>query len=369
MGRSSRLRLTALATAVAALLAGCAGYMFGRPTPVPGSGPHGMPQPTATEIAAGANPNPRGPQINPFVAELRPRRVQAVENPYAWLQDVRSSKSRHWLLVESRTTRKALAALPRRAWIRHRLEQLRSGDLRDASRDLIVQHTLYLTPDGVRLPMEVVHRRGIALDGNQPTLLSVYHLTGKPAARLLRPLVLVWVEMGGVYARAEVRNGLAKVAAPVGAGKVPDRAIALDDLFSAAQALIDDHYTRRERLGIEGRGFGGLMAGAAVVARPQFFGAALPTGTWAQYRAIASANCFPPTLIAAGDPNGDFRPWRGYELAAALQAQQVCRHPILVRPQSEEPTGEPGTEERERTADELAFAAKWLGARGPGSAP
>lgn len=373
MGRSRRLRRTALATAVAAalaaLLTGCAGYLFGRPTPVPGSGPHGMPQPTATEIAVGANPNPRGPQVNPFVAELRPRGAEAVENPYAWLEDVRSSKTRHWLLVESRATRKALAAIPERAWILRRLEELQGGALRGASNDVVVQRLLYLTPDGVRLPMEVAHRRGITLDGNQPTLLTVYHSTGKPAPGLLQPLVLVWIQMGGVYARAEVRNGLAKVAAPQGAGKVPDRSIALGDLYSAAQALIDDHYTRRERLGIQGRGFGGLMAGAAITLRPDFFGAALPTGTWAQYRQIASANCFPPTLIAAADHDGDFRPWRGYELAAALQAEQVCRHPILVRAESEEAEAEPGMDARERTADELAFAGKWLGARVPGSAP
>ncbi len=365
MGRSRTLRRTALATALAGLLAGCAGYMFGRPTAVPGSGPHGMPQPTATQIAAGANPNPRGPQMNQFVAELRPRGAQAVEDPYLWLKDVRSSKTRHWVLVESRATRKALAAIPQRAWILRRLEQLRGGALRGASNDVTVQHVLYLTPDGVRLPMEVAHRRGMVLDGNQPTLLSVYHATGKPAPRLLRPLVLVWLEMGGVYARAEVRNGLGKVAAPRGAGKVPDRSIALGDLFSAAQSLIDDHYTRRERLGIHGRGFGGLMAGAAVALRPQFFGAALPTGTWAQYRDIASGHCFPPTLIAAAD----VRPWRGYELAAALQAQQLCGHPILVRAESEEAAGEPVREARERTADELAFAGKWLGAHVPGSAP
>ncbi|HET9107091.1 MAG TPA: prolyl oligopeptidase family serine peptidase [Steroidobacteraceae bacterium] len=373
MGRYRWPRRTALATALvgllAGLLAGCAGYTIGRPTPVPGTGPHGMPQPTATQIAAGANPNPRGPQMNPFVAELRPPGAPAAANPYAWLQDVRSSKTRHWILVEARATRKALAAIPQRAWIVSRLRQLQGGGIRAASSDVVVTHILYLTPDGVRLPMEVAHRRGLALDGNRPTLLSVYHSTGKPVARLLQPFVLVWLEMGGVYARAEVRNGLAKVPAPQGGGKVPDRSIALGDLFSAAQSLIDDHYTRRARLGIHGRGFGGLMAGAAVTVRPEFFGAALPTGTWREYRRIASGDCFPPTLIVTAEHDGDFRPWRGYELAAALQAEQLCGHPILLRVESDEGAGAPAAQRRERMADELAFAARWLGARAPGSAP
>jgi prolyl oligopeptidase PreP (S9A serine peptidase family) len=373
MGRYTGLRRTALATALggllAALLAGCAGYVLGRPTPVPGNGPHGMPQPTATEIATGANPNPRGPQMNPFVAELRPPGAPAAGNPYAWLHNVRSSKTRHWILVESRATRKALAALAQRAWILRRLEQLEGGGMRAASPAIVTTRILYLSPDGVRLPMDVVHRRGLALDGNEPTLLSVYHSTGKPVAPLLQPFVRVWLEMGGVYARAEVRNGLAKVAAPQGMGRVPDRSIALGDLFSAAQSLIDEHYTRRARLGIYGRGFGGLLAGAAVTRRPEFFGAALPTGTWMEYRRITSGDCFPPTLVVTAEHDGDFRPWRGYELAAALQAEQLCGHPILLRVESEEGAEEPVAQRRERMADELAFAGQWLGARPPGNAP
>ena len=141
----------------------------------------------------------------------------------------------------------------------------------------------------------------------------------KPPGPLLQPLVLVWIEMGGVYARAQVRDGVDPAPAPArGRARSPDRSTALSDLFAAAQSLIDQRYTRRARLGIYGRGFGGLMAGAAVTQRPDFFGAALPTGTWAQYRQISSGNCFPPTLIVTAEHDGTIRPWRGYELAAVL---------------------------------------------------
>lgn len=358
-----------LAAALAGLLAGCAGVRIGEPTAVPGNGPHGMPQPTATQIAAGANPAPRGPQLNPFVAELQPSGARPRENPYGWLENAQSGKTRHWILVETRAARKALAAIPQRAWILSRLEQLQGGDVRGASRDVVVKHVLYLSPDGVRLPMEIALRRDLALDGDRPTLLSVYHATGKPPAALLRPFVLVWLEMGGVYARAEVRNGLATVSAPQGAGKVPDRSIALGDLFAAAQSLIDDHYTRRARLGVYGRGFGGLLAGAAITRRPEVFGAALPTGTWAEYSDVTSGNCFPPTLIVTAEHDGGIRPWRGYELAAALQAEQLCRNPILIRVDRNEGPGEPAAQARERAADELAFAGQWLGAQAPGKAP
>jgi prolyl oligopeptidase PreP (S9A serine peptidase family) len=370
MGRLRRLRRICLAASVAGLLSGCAGVLIGHPTPVPGSGPHGMPQPTATQIAIGANPSPPAPRMNPFVAQLQRPGAPVSGNPYGWLQQVHSGRTRHWILIENRATRRAIAALPQRAWIRDRLAQLEArGETAGAANDVVVQHALYLTPDGTRLPMEIAHRRDLTRDGNQPTLLTVYHPADKPPARLLQPFVLVWVEMGGVYARAEVRNGLARVAAPRGARKVPDRSIALSDLFAAAQSLIDQRYTRRQRLGIYGRGFGGLMAGAAVTGRPDYFGLALPTGTWAEYRAISSGNCYPPTLIVTAEHDGDIRPWRGYELAAALQAEQLCRHPILIRVDTGEGPGQRAAEERGRQADQLAFAAQWLRARAPAAAP
>ncbi|MGH8318077.1 MAG: prolyl oligopeptidase family serine peptidase [Steroidobacteraceae bacterium] len=364
MGRYTRLRRIPLAAAVAGLLAGCAGVMLGRPTPAPGAGPLGVPQPTATQIAVGANPSPSAPPMYPFVAQVRPLGARGSGNPYSWLENVHSSRVRHWIFFENRTAAKALARIPQRAWISRRLAQLPAGRLTLPDDD-VVKRIFYLGPDGARLPMEIAYRRGLARDGNRPTLLSVYHSTGKPPEPLLQPLVLVWLEMGGVYARAEVRNGLARVPAPRGVVRMPDRSIALSDLLAAAQSLVDRHYTRQARLGIYGRGFGGLMAGAAVALRPDLFGAALPSGTWGQYRQIATGNCFPPTLVMTAEHGGNIRPWQGYELAAVLHAEQICRHPILIRIESDAGPGQPLSARRERAADELAFAAKWLGARVP----
>lgn len=364
MGNDRRVRRISLAAGLTGLLAGCAGFMVGQPTPVPGKGPLGVPQPTATQVAVGANPNPSAPRMNTVVAQVRPRGARPGANPYAWLENVHSKRTQHWISVENQATAKALAGIPERAWIASRLEQLEGAAAPGASNDVVTEHLLYLGPDGTRLPMEIAHRRDSARDGNQPTLLSVYRAAGKPKGTLLRPFVLVWVEMGGVYARAEVRDGAASVPAPRGAATLPDRSLALSDLFAAAQSLIDQRYTRRARLGIYGRGFGGLLAGAAITQRPDFFGAALPTGTWAEYRQVGSGTCFPPTLIATAEGDGTIRPWQGYELAAVLQAEQICGRPILIRIDGEG-TGEPQSVQREREADQLAFAAKWLGARAP----
>ena len=352
-----------LLAAAAGLLAGCA-LLVGTPTTVPGPGRLDVPQPTATQIAVGENPNPRGPRINQFVAQVNPPGAHRRANPYAWLENVHSGRTRHWIAGENRATARALAAIPQRAWISTRLEQLQAGGRAEAAADVVVEHVHYIGPDGTALPMEIAHRRDLPHDGNRPALLTVYGSTSKPD-RLLEPFVLVWLEMGGVYARAEVRDSLAVVAGPHGSPASPDWSIAISDLFAAGQSLIDHRYTHRQRLGIYGRGFAGLMAGAAVTLRPDFFGAALPTGTWSQYRQIASGNCFPPTLITTAERDGNIRPWQGYELAAVLQAEQICGRPILIKIDADEGSGAPASIRRARAADELAFAGKWLGATPP----
>jgi prolyl oligopeptidase PreP (S9A serine peptidase family) len=364
MGRQRRL-LGTIAAGAAGLLAGCA-LLVGQPTTVPGPGRLDVPQPTATQIATGANPNPSTPQMNQFAVQVNPRGPSHEANPYRWLENVHSGRTRHWIFVENQTTAKALAAIPQRAWIRGRLEQLQVGGGAAAAGDIVVERSFFVASDGTRLRMEIAHRRDLARDGNQPTLLTVDHPTGKTPGRLLQPFVLVWLEMGGVYARAEVRNGLVPEPTAPGTAAPSDKPISLSDLFAAAQSLIDRHYTRRARLGIYGRGFGGLMAGAAVALRPDFFGAALPTGTWQQYRLIATGNCFPPTLITTAERDGNIRPWQGYELAAVLQAEQICSHrPILLRVDRDDGRWQPVAARRERAADELAFAAKWLVAQPP----
>jgi prolyl oligopeptidase PreP (S9A serine peptidase family) len=358
MARHARLRRIS-AAAMVSLLGGCAGVALA-PKPVPAAGPMGVPGPTATQIGVGANPNPSGPRMNQFVAQVKPPGRGAGANPYRWLEDVHSGRTSHWIARENQATAKALAAIPQRDSVRRRLERLQTGGRAGSSNDIVVERAFYIGPDGSRLPMEIAHRRGSARDGNQATLLTVYRATGQPPEPILRPFVLAWLEMGGVYARAQVRDRLAPAPAARSAATLPDRSIALGDLFAAGQSLIDHGYTRPGRLGIYGRGFGGLMAGAAVALRPDFFGAALPTGTWPQYQQIASGNCFPPTLITTAMHDGNIRPWQGYELAAALQAEQICRHPILIRVDRDDGAGEP-VARRERDADELAFAAKWLG--------
>src|SRR5215469_9454089 len=123
MGSLRRLYRISLVAGLVGLVAGCAGVTIGQPTPVPGRGPLGVPQPTATQIAVGANPAPSAPRMNPFVAQVRPPGARPGANPYAWLENVHSGRTRHWIAKDNQEAVRALAALPQRAGIRSQLEQ------------------------------------------------------------------------------------------------------------------------------------------------------------------------------------------------------------------------------------------------------
>src|ERR1700691_4715320 len=126
MGRHRQLRPIIFATGVAGLLAGCA-LLVGQPATVPAPGRLDVPQPTATQVAAGANPNPSTPQMNQFAVQVNPPGMGHAVNPYRWLENVHSGRTRHLIIVENRAAANALAAIPQRAWIRTRLAQLEGG--------------------------------------------------------------------------------------------------------------------------------------------------------------------------------------------------------------------------------------------------
>ena len=154
MARHRRLHPIIFAAGAAGLLAGCA-MLVGQPTTVPGPGRLDVPQPTATQIATGANPNPSTPRINQFAVQVNPLGMGHAANPYRWLEDVHSGRTRHWIFVENRMAANALAAMPQRAWIRTRLEQLEAGGHAGVADDVVVERAFYVASDGTRLRMEI----------------------------------------------------------------------------------------------------------------------------------------------------------------------------------------------------------------------
>jgi prolyl oligopeptidase len=268
-----------------------------------------------------------------------------------------------------------------------------------ASTDVYVtEQVFYTSKDGTRIPMFITHRKDMEKNGNQPTLLYGYGGFNVSLTPAFRPSVLVWLEMGGVYAEANLRGGGEYGEAWHQAGTRAQKQNVFDDFIAGAEYLINERYTRPSRLAIHGRSNGGLLTGAVLVQRPDLFGAALPAvGVLDMLRYhTASANarqwssdyglsenpddfpallayspvhnvkdgkCYPPTLITTADHDDRVVPWHSYKFAAALQHAQSCANPILIRVETRagHGAGKPVWMQIEDFADQWAFLAQHLG--------
>jgi prolyl oligopeptidase len=261
----------------------------------------------------------------------------------------------------------------------------------------ITEQVFYNSKDGTRIPMYITHRRDLTKSGDNATLLYGYGGFNISATPLYRPQVQAWLEMGGVFAEANLRGGGEYGEAWHKAGTLANKQHVFDDFIAAAEYLIHEHYTRPARLGIHGRSNGGLLVGAVLTQRPDLFGAALPAvgvldmlryqtasanaRQWSsdfgsaedpeQFKALYAYSpvqnvkkgaCYPPTLITTADHDDRVVPWHSYKFAASLQAAQVCSNPILIRIETRagHGAGKPVWMQVEDYADQLGFVARWL---------
>jgi len=273
----------------------------------------------------------------------------------------------------------------------------------DAQTDqYVTEQIFYNSKDGTRVPMYITHRRDMVRDGNQPLLLYGYGGFDVSLLPAFRASVLAWLEMGGVYAEANLRGGGEYGENWHKAGTLANKQNVFDDFISAAEYLIRERYTRSARLGIHGRSNGGLLVGAALTQRPDLFGVALPAvgvldmlryhtasanaRQWSsdyglsedaeQFKALYSYSpyhnvkktCYPPTLITTADHDDRVVPWHSFKFAAALQAAQICSNPILIRVETRagHGAGKPLWMQIEDFSDQWAFAAQALGMPVPG---
>jgi prolyl oligopeptidase len=264
--------------------------------------------------------------------------------------------------------------------------------------DFVTEQVFYTSKDGTRVPMYITHRRDLVKNGDTPFLLYGYGGFNISATPSYRPQVQAWLELGGAFAEANLRGGGEYGEAWHKAGTLANKQHVFDDFIAAAEYLIREHYTRSARLGIHGRSNGGLLVGAVETQRPDLFAAALPAvgvldmlryhtasanaRQWSsdfglaedpdQFRALYAYSpvqnvkkglCYPPTLITTADHDDRVVPWHSYKFAAALQAAQICANPILIRVETRagHGAGKPVWMQVDDYADQLAFAAKWLG--------
>jgi prolyl oligopeptidase len=266
--------------------------------------------------------------------------------------------------------------------------------------ELVVKQIEYRSADGTRVPMFLVHRADLTLDGTNPTILYGYggfDISMTPGfLTAWRP----WLTRGGVYAIANLRGGGERGAAWHQAGMLEQKQNVFDDFYAAADWLVANGYTRRDRLGVSGRSNGGLLTGVTITQRPELAAAAIvgvplldmlryqhflmarywvpeygsaedPTQfgflhAYSPYQNVAPGTAYPAVLLTAAENDSRVHPLHARKMAAALQAATASDHaakPILLRVDRDVGHG-PGKplEDRIRdAADELLFMARQLG--------
>jgi prolyl oligopeptidase len=253
----------------------------------------------------------------------------------------------------------------------------------------------YTSADGTRVPMFLTYKAGMERNGNNPTLLYGYggfNISETPSFRVDR---LVWLEMGGIFAHANLRGGGEYGEAWHLAGTKTQKQNVFDDFIAAAEYLIAEGYTSTPRLAIQGGSNGGLLVGAVLTQRPELFGAALPAVgvldmlryhtaslnarqwssdyglseneeefralyAYSPYQNVGDGTCYPPTLVTTADRDDRVVPWNSFKFAAALQHAQSCENPILVRVETRagHGAGKPTWMRIEEVADAWSFL-KW----------
>jgi prolyl oligopeptidase len=259
------------------------------------------------------------------------------------------------------------------------------------------RQVFYNSKDGTRVPMFITLKKGTVLNGNNPTILYGYggfNLSQTPSFSATN---LVWMEMGGIYAVANIRGGSEYGKEWHEGGMLDKKQNVFDDFIGAAEYLIKEKYTSTPKLAISGGSNGGLLVGAVLNQRPDLFGAALPavgvmdmlrfqkfTIGWAwtsdygssddpkqfEYlkaysplHNIKTGTRYPATFITTADHDDRVVPGHSFKYAATLQAAQAGPAPVLIRigTNAGHGGGKPTAKRIEEAADALAFLVKNLG--------
>jgi prolyl oligopeptidase len=249
----------------------------------------------------------------------------------------------------------------------------------------------YSSKDGARVPMFLSYKKGLKLDGQNPTLLYAYGGFDVAETPDFRPSTVEWMQMGGVYAVANIRGGSEYGEAWHQAGMRAKKQNVFDDFIAGAEWLIANKFTSTPKLAIFGGSNGGLLIGAVLNQRPDLFGAAMPAvgvmdmlrfqnfgfGTqWVgEYGSSADPEDFkvlraysplhnirkgveyPPTLITTSDHDDRVMPGHSLKYAATLQQAQEGPAPILIRIETRagHGAGKPTTKQIDEWADRFTF--------------
>jgi prolyl oligopeptidase len=260
-----------------------------------------------------------------------------------------------------------------------------------------VSQVRYPSKDGTAIPMFLVHRRGLAKNGEAPTILYGYGGFNNSVLPAFKATYLPWLEAGGIYAIANLRGGGEFGRAWHDAGRLDKKQNVFDDFIAAGEYLVKEGYTKPERLAIKGGSNGGLLVGAAMVQRPDLFRAvvcAVPLldmlryhkfgsgQTWtpeygspdkadefkwlqaySPYHHVKKGAQYPALLMESADTDDRVDPMHARKFVAAVQAASSSGRPAYLRIETN--AGHSGGDQLKKTAeamaDEYAFLFGELG--------
>ena len=232
--------------------------------------------------------------------------------------------------------------------------------------DFESKQIFYTSKDGTKVPMIITYKKGTPLDGTAPATLYGYGGFNISYTPWFSIPYAVWMNNGGVFAVANIRGGGEYGTKWHDAGTKFQKQNVFDDFIAAAEYLVDNHYTSKEKLAIKGGSNGGLLIGAVMTQRPDLMRVALPYvgvmdmlryhkftsgagwaydyGTsddskemfeylykYSPVHNVKKGTCYPATLVFTGDHDDRVVPAHSFKFAAQLQSKQACKNPVLIR--------------------------------------
>ena len=269
-------------------------------------------------------------------------------------------------------------------------ELFRASDVKFNPDNYTTEQVFYNSKDGTKVPMFIVYKKGIKFDGTNPALLYAYggfNVALNPAFSASR---IPWLDMGGVFAMANLRGGSEYGEKWHEAGMLLKKQNVFDDFISAAEYLIEKKYTSSPRLAMHGGSNGGLLVGAVMCQRPELFGVAIPEvgvmdmlryhkftigWNWASEYGTSDDETnfrnlygysplhnlkkgvkYPSTLLTTADRDDRVVPAHSFKFAARLQEQHGGENPVLIRIDTKSGHGSSSTAKAiDKTADIYSF--------------
>ncbi len=277
-------------------------------------------------------------------------------------------------------------------------EVFHSSEVKFNREDFVSKQVFYMSKDGTRVPMFIVYKKGLELNGDNPTYLYGYGGFNISMTPYFRPTNIVLLENGCVFAMACLRGGGEYGEEWHRAGMLFKKQKVFDDFISAAEYLIENKYTSNDKLAIAGASNGGLLVGACMAQRPDLFKVALPavgvmdmlryhkfTIGWAwaveygssdeeeQFKNLFAYSplhnleegvSYPATLVTTADHDDRVVPGHSFKFVATLQEKHKGKNPVLIRIETRSGHGASSTTKRiEEIADKYAFMFYNMGVR------